>query len=1162
MVATNAVAPSIGDASVRILPDITSFGPNLSKEMGQRAPLIAAAFGAALAAPLAASISAAVDFEAEFANVAKTVDATTEELASLETGIRNLATEIPATAGELAGIAAAAGQLGVEVTKIEEFTEVIAKLDVAAESIDAETAALQLAKFVNITGGSLDEVDNLGAALVDLGNKFPAMEGEILNFSQLIAGAGTTLGLTQAEILALATSLASAGIRAERGGSSISRLILEMQQAVATASPRLGTFAELVGLTQEKFQELVKTDPGEAIVQVIESFGALSEGAPAEAITVLDDLNLNTIRVRDTMLRLGIAADVVRDAVTQGNKAFKEGTALETEYAKFAETLSAQFQVFKNTINELFIEIGDAFLPILKAVLPIFEGFVNLVRKIPTPILAFVAAAASLAGTLTILGAGFLYSGQFLAKLIVAFGPLRRELGGLIPLFRKFAFDVLDPLNKSLARTSFSIDSVRKSASGGRSFWSSNLIGPLGIAALAVGALTTAFLIMKDHAEDVEKTTISVGDAVELLKKRLDPATESVENFVSAVNEAPDEKEVTITYREENAETIETLRSLSGEGRKAFGAQLIFELLLDGVPPEEAVELVKQLFRVAGVTLPVELEIENPEDIFAELTNAAKPTADRVASILNESFAGAAPIFPEFFDPTLTVVQDSVDSLAQTIIGLAEAGQIGLATKLWRDYEETIGETVEGTGDAALANRLLAEAILEGSGTIGVLKGDIKDLDSAMKGFSVDPTNIFGFRNFADSSDFALFNNLIRDELIQTKDTFESAAPTIGERLIALNETHQQVFPEMAAAQTRYREQTESDIPLISEAFLGGIPILEEYAGAVELNLEEASESLLNYVNDEAAWNQLTNMLTGRISGSTQAALDNIPLPERAALADAIFGDDEQARADALGYISLLEAVYTDPENYADIDLDEFVLGDPTFVPQIEFESDTIRMPPHVREEVGEQAAEVLEAAFEAKNMTGAFSNSEQVYETLAQIGIEAYKGEHPEEAVLAVFEGITIPAELRDEFEALGFELMGGVVIGINKGSPSVSGATESVIGKAVEVAKKVAGVQSPSKLFRDEVGLQIGLGLAEGIGMATPDVESAMTGLIDTAAGVPVKSPKIDPAFSGGLPSSSGPMTVIFNNPKSHSATEDARRTIGVLRTAQFNVPNGRIV
>lgn len=86
----------------------------------------AAAIGASTAALgtlAAAGIRAGVEYEQAFAGVRKTVDATEQQLASLNTGIRNMAKEMPTSAVEIAGVAEAAGQLGIQTDNILGFTK-------------------------------------------------------------------------------------------------------------------------------------------------------------------------------------------------------------------------------------------------------------------------------------------------------------------------------------------------------------------------------------------------------------------------------------------------------------------------------------------------------------------------------------------------------------------------------------------------------------------------------------------------------------------------------------------------------------------------------------------------------------------------------------------------------------------------------------------------------------------------------------------------------------------------------------------------------------------------------------------------------------------------------------------------------------------------------
>ena len=66
-------------------------------------------FSLVATAGLTASLKTAIDFEDAFAGVAKTVDATDEELAELRKGIQKMSTELPASTTEISAVAEAAG---------------------------------------------------------------------------------------------------------------------------------------------------------------------------------------------------------------------------------------------------------------------------------------------------------------------------------------------------------------------------------------------------------------------------------------------------------------------------------------------------------------------------------------------------------------------------------------------------------------------------------------------------------------------------------------------------------------------------------------------------------------------------------------------------------------------------------------------------------------------------------------------------------------------------------------------------------------------------------------------------------------------------------------------------------------------------------------------
>ncbi|MDK8252747.1 phage tail tape measure protein, partial [Enterococcus faecalis] len=78
-----------------------------------------------------------------------------------------------------------------------------------------------------------------------LGNNGASTEKEILDMAQRIAGAASTVGASESDVLALSNTLASMGIRAEQGGGVATRVILKMRSAVDEGGESLETFAQL-----------------------------------------------------------------------------------------------------------------------------------------------------------------------------------------------------------------------------------------------------------------------------------------------------------------------------------------------------------------------------------------------------------------------------------------------------------------------------------------------------------------------------------------------------------------------------------------------------------------------------------------------------------------------------------------------------------------------------------------------------------------------------------------------------------------------------------------------------------------------------------------------------------------------------------------------------
>ena len=165
-------------------------------------------------------IDAGISFESAFAGVRKTINASEEEFAVLKSDILDMSTRVASSADDIASVMEMAGQLGIANENLTDFTETMIRLG-DSTNMGAGEAAETLARFQNITGMSQKDFEKLGSTLVALGNNYATTEGEIMTMALRLAGAGTQVGMSETDILGLATALSSVGIEAEMGGKML-----------------------------------------------------------------------------------------------------------------------------------------------------------------------------------------------------------------------------------------------------------------------------------------------------------------------------------------------------------------------------------------------------------------------------------------------------------------------------------------------------------------------------------------------------------------------------------------------------------------------------------------------------------------------------------------------------------------------------------------------------------------------------------------------------------------------------------------------------------------------------------------------------------------------------------------------------------------------------
>lgn len=133
-------------------------------------------------------------------------------------------------------------------------------------------------------------------------------------------------------------------------------------------------------------------------------------------------------------------------------------------------------------------------------------------------------------------------------------------------------------------------------------------------------------------------------------------------------------------------------------------------------------------------------------------------------------------------------------------------------------------------------------------------------------------------------------------------------------------------------------------------------------------------------------------------------------------------------------------------------------------------------------------------------NVRQAFTN---IYNTISSKGNAAHS------AVSSAFSGIanTIASKLSSALSSvttstsnwsnIGKNIVNGLKNGINNAWSSLTRTVNNLFNGLSSGVKRLLGIRSPSRVFRDEIGLMIGLGMAEGITDSKPMVFQSMEDL-----------------------------------------------------------------
>jgi TP901 family phage tail tape measure protein len=337
--------------------------------------------GLIVGAGLIAAVGAAIKLDDAFTDVIKTTNFTQGEILQLFGRFAELTREVPLTTQNFLEFARVAGQLGIRgVNNVALFSEAIGELSVATDIV-GEEGAQQLARFLQATGtaaANLGQVSvQISNVLNELENSTAASAGQILRVTEFTQALATQANFTRTEILALNSTLVSLGLTAESGGSAIVRIFSDIQKFVSSGSSELGNFAKLTGLTAERFADLVRESPADALEVIVTSLGEAGK-AGLDLNAIITNLGIVETRERRAILSLaGGYEQLTKNRRTALREAIRQ-TSIDAEVGRRSETLSSQLRILRSEVGLMAQAFGIRATPALR-------GFLNFLRAIVRP---------------------------------------------------------------------------------------------------------------------------------------------------------------------------------------------------------------------------------------------------------------------------------------------------------------------------------------------------------------------------------------------------------------------------------------------------------------------------------------------------------------------------------------------------------------------------------------------------------------------------------------------------------------------------------------------------------------------------------------------------------------------------------------------------------
>lgn len=575
------------------------------------------------------------------------------------------------------------------------------------------------------------------------------------------------------------------------------------------------------------------------------------------------------------------------------------------------------------------------------------------------------------------------------------------------------------------------------------------LANPVGAVAVALTALTAAAVafgaVMKDRTSESVKN-----------RKAIDQCKDSYDELKDSMEEHAKERKESIKSAKAEAATYQNLADklyeLADKTNKTTSDKAQMNTIVDqlnGAMPELGLSIDETTGALNREKSAVDAVIDSMKQ--QALANAYQEQANKAAS-----------------------------DLAEAQIQLSEAEEVlydlrSQAVKKINEHNAAVQDGTESVQEMASSYAAAGEPVDKYALQLNALSGQIKEQEEVVAGLQ-------GTTSEADER-----YNKIAEKAYEYKTAVEESNQGVSDSSTEMSDEVKQAYEDMKTS--------------IQNSLEGATDAFKKFSGGEEIDKGEIVANLKSQAEGVEEWGQNLKALAGRAGeGMTKELYDYLVKlgPQSANLVKSftqMTSDELQDAATAFsqaggelseGITSELATASANWENAGqEIAQKAGEAGEKSGKEHTEKAKSGI--------ESGQK--EVTEAAKKGGEEAGKESQK------ATADGIQQNSGQVSQAAGYSMKKAADTARTYRSSFESVGQSMSEGVAVGINRGSPFVQNAVNSVLQSAVNEAEKKIKKNSPSHVWRDEIGLSMAEGAAVGVERGEKIVNDSVVAMADSS-------------------------------------------------------------